>query len=207
MVHELQERELEKNAHLQWGNVYPHKEELEITADSVEKFTKDDGETYARIPGGEDPLNRGGEPALTTGDLLPIQQLARMNEDMLHSAASSKPVRLAAEVWRDHEQAQSLLWNQGCNGVREYVDAGELAQWLHHNEPGVNKEYSQKLAGRTIDALLDLTKDRLYVKRKNRRKDGLSYKERRIVLPEESEIPRETTFETDPPETADVGRE
>lgn len=207
MVRELQERELEKNAHLQWENVYPHKEELEITADSVEKFTKDDGETYARIPGGEDPLNRGSEPALTTGDLLPIQQLARMDDDMLHSAASSKPVRLAAEVWRDHEQEQSMLWNQGCNGVREYVDAGELAQWLHHNEAGVNKEYSQKLAGRTIDALLDLTKDRLYVKRKNRRKDGLSYKERRIVLPEESEIPGETTFETDSSETADVGSE
>lgn len=207
MVRELQERELEKNAHLRWENVYPHKEELEISADRFEKFTKDDGTAYARIPGGEDPLNRGGEPALTPGDLLPVQQLARMDDDMLHSAASSKPVRLAAEVWRDHEQKRSTLWNQGCNGVREYVDAGELAQWLRHNEPGVNKEYSQKLAGRTIDALLDLTKGRLYVKQKNRRKDGLSYKERRVVLPDQSEIPGETTFETDPPETADVGGE
>ena len=71
----------------------------------------------------------------------------------------------------------------------------------------MNEEYNQKLAGRTIDALLDLTKDRLYVKRKNRRKDGLSYKERRVILPEESEIPGETTFETGPPETADVGGE
>ncbi len=207
MLTELQSRELEKNAHLRWDHVEPNVETLEVDTDRVEKFTKDDGETYARIPGGEDPLNRGGEPALTTGDLLPIQQLARMDDDMLHSAASSKPVRLAAEVWRDHEQEQSMLWKQGCNGVREYVDAGELAQWLRHNEPGVNKEYSQKLAGRTIDALLDLTKDRLYVKRKNRRKDGLSYKERRVVLPEESEIPGETTFETNSPETADVGSE
>lgn len=72
---------------------------------------------------------------------------------MLHLAASSKPVRLAAEVWRDRQQDRSTLWNPGCNGVREYVDAGELAQWLRHNEPGVNKEYSQKLAGRTINAL------------------------------------------------------
>ena len=130
-----------------------------------------------------------------------------MDDNMLHSTASSKPVRLAAEVWQDHEQEQSMLWNQGCNGVREYIDAGELAQWLRHNEPGANKEYSQKLAGRTIDALLDLTKGRLYMKRKNRRKDGLSYKERRIVLPEESEIPGETTFETSDPETADVSSE
>ncbi|WP_122088704.1 hypothetical protein [Halalkalicoccus subterraneus] len=207
MVQELQERELEKNAHLRWENVYPHRKELEISAEHFEKFTKDDGETYARIPGSDDPLNRGGKPTLTPGDLLPIQQLARMDDDMLHSAASSKPVRLAAEVWQDHEQHQSKLWNQGCNGVREYIDAGELAQWLRHNEPGVNKEYSQKLAGRTIDALLDLTKSRLYIERKNRRKDGLSYKERRVVLPEESEIPGETTFETDSPETADVGGE
>lgn len=207
MVTELQSRELEKNAHLQWDNVEPNIDTLEIETDRIEKFTKDDGNTYARIPGGDDPLNRGGEPALTPGDLLPIQQLARMDDDMLHSAASSKPVRLAAEVWQDHEQDRSTLWQQGCNGVREYVDAGELAQWLHHNEPGVNKEYSQKLASRTIDALTDLTKGRLYVTRKNRRKDGLSYKERRVVLPDESEIPGETTFETDPPETADVGGE
>ncbi|ADJ17094.1 hypothetical protein [Halalkalicoccus jeotgali] len=207
MVRELQERELEKNAHLRWENVYPHKNDFEITADNFERFTKDDGTTYARIPGGEDPLNRGGEPALTPGDLLPIQQLARMDDDMLHSAASSKPMRLAAEVWQDHEQTQSRLWNKGCNGVREYIDAGELAQWLRHNEPGVSKEYSQKLASRTIDALTDLTKGRLYVKQKNRRKDGLSYKERRVVLPEESEIPGETTLETDSPETADVGGE
>ena len=68
----------------------------------------------------------------------------------------------------------------------------------------MNKEYSQKLAGRTIEALLDLTKDRLYVKRKNRRKDELSYKGRRILLPDESEIPGETTFETSDLETADV---
>jgi uncharacterized coiled-coil protein SlyX len=203
MVTELQSRELEKNAHLQWEHVDPNTDTLEIETDRIEKFTKDDGTTYARIPGGEDPLDRSGEPALTTGDLLPIQQLARMDDEMLHSTASSKPVRLAAEVWQDHEQERSTLWNQGCNGVREYVDAGELAQWLRHNEPGVNKEYSQKLASRTIDALTDLTKGRLYVTQKNRRKDGLSYKERRIVLPEESEIPGETTT----PETADVGGE
>ncbi|WP_245998666.1 hypothetical protein [Halalkalicoccus subterraneus] len=172
MVTELQSRELEKNAHLRWKNIKPNIDTLDIEIDHLEQFTKDDGNRYARILGGDDPLDRGGEPALTPGDLLPIQQLSRMDNDMLHSAASSKPVRLAAEVWQDHEQNQSRLWNQGCSGVREYIDADELAQWLRHNEPGVNKEYSQKSASRTIDALTDLTKDRLYVKRKNRRKDG-----------------------------------
>ena len=46
-------------------------------------------------------------------------------------------------------------------------------------------------------------KGRLYVKRKNRRKDGLLYKERHVALRENSEIPGETTV----PETADVGGE
>lgn len=208
MVTELQSRELEKHAHLRWDNVDPNVDDLAIDADHVEKFTKDDGETYARIPGKEDALDRGGEPALAPGDLLPVQQFARMDNDMLHSAASSKPVQLAAEVWRDRNQDRSTLWNDGCNSVRAYLDAGELARWVRHNETGVNKEYSQKLAGRTIDALVDLTNGRLYVKRRNRRKDGLAYKERRVILPEDSEIPGETTSpEPSTPETADVGGE
>ncbi|KYH24779.1 hypothetical protein HAPAU_31560 [Halalkalicoccus paucihalophilus] len=48
-------------------------------------------------------------------------------------------------------------------------------------------------------------KGHLYVTQKDHRKDGISYKECRIVLPEESEIPDETPFETNAPETADVG--
>lgn len=208
MVTELQSRELEKHAHLRWNNVDPNVDNLAIDTDHVEKFTKDDGQMYARIPGREDALDRGGEPALALGDLLPIQQFARMDDDMLHSAASSKPVRLAAEVWRDRNQERSTLWNDGCNSVRAYLDAGELARWLRHNETGINKEYSQKLAGRTIDALVDMTNGRLYVKRKNRRKDGLAYKERRVILPEDSEIPGETTpSEPRTPETADVSRD
>lgn len=205
MVSELQSRELEKHAHLRWENVDRNIEDLSIDTDHVEKFTKDDGQTYVRIPGGKDPLGRGGDPALTPGDLLPIQQFARMDEDMLHSAASSKPIRLAAEVWRDRTQERSALWNEGCNSVRAYLDVGELAQWLRYNEAGVNKDYSRNLASRTIDALVDLTNGRLYVKRKNRRKDGLSYKERRVILPRESEIPGETTpSELSAPKTADV---
>lgn len=48
MVTELQSRELEKHAHLRWDNVDPNVDDLAIDADHVEKFTKDDGETYAR---------------------------------------------------------------------------------------------------------------------------------------------------------------
>lgn len=95
-----------------------------------------------------------------------------------------------------------MCWEQGYNNVQKYVDVDEFDQWLRHNEPGVDKEYSQKLAGRAIDALMVLTKNCLYVKRKKRRKDGLSYKQQRVVCPNESTILEEMMFETDFPETA-----
>jgi hypothetical protein len=101
-------------------------------------------------------------------------------------------------------EGDDTLWNTGCNGVREYLDGGELAAWIRAREPGVDKSYSQKLASRTIDAMIDIAKGRLYTQLKNRRKDGLRYKERRVILPEESTIPGERTS---PPQTADVGGE
>ena len=46
-----------------------------------------------------------------------------------------------------------------------------------------------------MDALQELTKDRMYIKKRNRRKDGLKYKERRLHLPTDSEIPGENESE------------
>ena len=37
--------------------------------------------------------------ALAHGDLLPIQQLAKLDEDMLRSTTSALPTRLAAKLW------------------------------------------------------------------------------------------------------------
>ena len=98
-----------------------------------------------------------------------------MDDEMLHAIAKSKPVRLAAEAWREREGEMDTIWNAGCNGVRTYLDGGELAAWIRAREPGVSREYSQKLAGRTIDAMIDIANGRLHTQLKNRRKDGLRY--------------------------------
>lgn len=74
----------------------------------------------------------------------------------------------------------------------EYLDAGDLAAWIRIQEQDVSQEYATKLARRTIDALPDLSKHRLYDELRSRRADGLTYKERRLVLPAEAEIPGES---------------
>ena len=97
-VEELQERELEKGAHLFEDNVDHH--EVDVSEGRLERFKKEGG-NYFRIPGAEDAVQRGGETTLAHDDLLPIQQLARMDDDML--ASETKPVQHAAAVWRDRE--------------------------------------------------------------------------------------------------------
>lgn len=42
-----------------------------------------------------------------------------------------------------------------------------------------------------MDAMLELSKHRLVDKKKTRRTDGLTYKERRLVLTKEADIPGE----------------
>lgn len=201
-ISELQSRELEKGAHLREDHVYPNK--LTTPEGRLEQFAKDDGQ-YVRIPGAEDALNRGGPTHLAHGDLLPIQQLARLDDDML--ASESRPTRLAVEVWeertRDAEKSRTTnrLWKRGCGDVHSYLDGGDLATWIRVHERGVNADYAQKLASRTIDMLLDLTNGRLYDELRSHRKDGLKYKEKRLILPTDSAIPGESPT----PQTADVG--
>ena len=48
-----------------------------------------------------------------------------------------------------------------------------------------------------IDPLLDLSKNRLAIRKRTERKNGLEYTERRIVLPADVDIPGETTGSTD----------
>ncbi len=96
-IEELQARELEKGVHLNAENVTAG--EVPVGADHLERITKEDG-AYYRVPDSEDPLNRGGSVQLSHGDLLPIQQLAHMDEDMLRSATSSLPAQLAAKLWK-----------------------------------------------------------------------------------------------------------
>ncbi|ADD07172.1 uncharacterized protein Nmag_3622 (plasmid) [Natrialba magadii ATCC 43099] len=190
-VTELQARELEKGAHLLETHV--DETEVDVADGRLERIRKDDGRRYFRLPESDDPLGRGGNVALAHGDLLPIQQLATMDDDMLHATVSSLPSRLAARLWkaRTDPGVGDNPWENGCAGVREYVTASEMKHWIRRQETGISESYAKKLVSRTIDALLDLSKNRLAIKRTRQRKNGLEYTERRVLLMEDAEIPGE----------------
>ena len=188
-VGELQAREFEKGAHLETKNVDVRT--IDVYDDQLEKITKDDGKQYFRLPNGEDPLDRGGQISLAHADLLPVQQLARLDDDMLRSTTSSRPMRLAAKLWkaRVDETVGDNPWKKGSQTIREFVKASDLKHWIRRQDPGVSDSYAKKLVSRTIDALLDLSKNRVAIRRKTERKNGLSYMERRIILPSDVSIP------------------
>lgn len=150
-VRELQSRELEKGAHLRTTTVDPH--EVTVAGDPLEKLTKDDGSTYYRIPDSSDPLDRTDDVALAHGDLLPIQQLARMDEDMRRSTTNALPTRLAATLWqaRTDSAVGDDLWTDGCKTVSEYVTASDLKHWIRRQESGISETYSKKLVS-SVDA-------------------------------------------------------
>ncbi|ELY45783.1 hypothetical protein [Natronorubrum tibetense] len=203
-LRELQARELEKGAHLRADTVDEH--ELDVRGDRLERITKDDGRTYFRLPEHTDPLDRS-DVSLAYGDLLPIQQLARVDDDMLRSTTNALPTRLAAKLWsaRTDSSVGDDPWNAGCKGVREYLKASDLKHWIRRQEPGTSESYAKKLVSRTIDAVLDLSKHRLAVRKRTERKNGLEYTERRLIVPDDAAIPGETTQAAEqPPETADV---
>ncbi|APX98561.1 hypothetical protein [Natronorubrum daqingense] len=205
-VGELQARELEKGAHLLDANV--DESEINVADGRLERVSKDDGRQYFRLPESEDPLERGGGVALAHGDLLPIQQLAKMDDDMLHATTSALPSRLAAKLWkaRSDPGVGDNPWKKGSAGVREYITAGDMKHWIRRQEKGVSDGYAKKLVSRTIDALLDLSKSRLAIKRKRQRKNGLEYTERRVLLMDDVEVPGEGTGvpEHEDPVTSDV---
>lgn len=202
MVGELQARELEKGAHLRWETVESTVEDprIEVGDGTVEQITKDDGREYARLPASDDPLERGGDVALAHADLLPIQQLARMDDEMLRTHVSTMGARLAVKAWQERDRDEFGLWERGSGEVREFVNASDLRHFILAQEEGVNSEYAKKLVTRTIDALLELSRNKLGVKKCSRRKDGLNYKERRVVLTTSTKLPGEVVGgETDEP--------
>ncbi|MHC3437916.1 hypothetical protein ACYJ1Y_07350 [Natrialbaceae archaeon A-gly3] len=189
---ELQARELEKGAHLRAEHVDEH--EIDAPDGRLERITKADGDAYYRLPGQADPVD-GGDVELAYGDLLPIQQLARMDEDMLRSTANALPTRLATTLWRARTDSSvgDDPWEPGGAGIREYLKASDLKHWIRRREPGTSEAYAKKLVSRTIDAILELSGNRLAVRKRTERKNGLEYTERRLVLPADVEIPGETT--------------
>ncbi|ELY40684.1 hypothetical protein [Natronorubrum sulfidifaciens] len=192
-VGELQARELEKGAHLLEEHV--DEDEIDVVDGRLERIRKDDGERYFRLPESDDPLERGGDVALAHGDLLPIQQLAKLDEDMLRATTSTLPSRLAAKLWkaRADPTVGDNPWKQGSASVREYVTAGDLKHWIRRQEEGISDEYAKKLVSRTIDAILTLSKNRLAIRKRTQRKNGLEYTERRLVLGTDAAIPGEMT--------------
>ncbi|ELY39148.1 hypothetical protein [Natronorubrum tibetense] len=191
-IAELQSRELEKGAHLRTEHIDEHA--VTVPEGRLERIEKDDGAAYYRLPECADPLERGGDVSLAYGDLLPIQQLARMDDQRRRSAANALPTRLAAKLWqaRTDSSVGDDPWERGCKGVDEFVTASDLRHWIRRNEPGISESYAKKLVSRTIDSLLDLSKNRLAVRRKTERKNGLEYTERRVILPTDASIPGET---------------
>jgi len=192
-VCELQARELEKGAHLRADHVDP--DDVEVDGGKLERITKDDDRAYYRLPEHADPLARGGDVSLSYGDLLPIQQLARMDDDMLRSTANTLPTRLSAKLWKARVDSSvgDNPWKPGGSGIRTYVTASDLKHWIRRQEPGISDAYAKKLVSRMIDPLLDLSKNRLAIRKRTERKNGLEYTERRIVFPADVDIPGETT--------------
>ncbi|WP_254521895.1 hypothetical protein [Natrinema caseinilyticum] len=203
-IAELQTRELEKGAHLRADHVDP--DALEDQVEYLERFTRDDDVTCVRVPDADDPLDRGDSIGLSHADLLPIQQLARMDDDMLRSTTNALPSRLAAKLWRARADPDvgDDPWRTGCKTVREYVTAGDMKHWIRRQERGISDAYAKKLVSRTIDALLEFSNNRLAVRRTTERKNGLSYTERRVLVKTDASIPGERTVQTDSPGTADV---
>ena len=204
-IDELQAREFEKGAHLLAENV--DEDRITVVGNKLERITKDDGKTYFRLPGEEDALGRGGAVAHSTADLLPIQRLARYDDEMLASVTNRKPDELAAKVWRERDDASRYsFWSTGSGEIRAYLDASDLAEWIRLKECGVSKKYSQELARRTMDAMCELSKNRLGKTKRQRSKDGLRYQETRLVLKSDVELPGEVTNkDTDESPTTDEG--
>ncbi len=116
-----------------------------------------------------------------------------MDNEMRRSTANTLPTRLAAKLWqaRSDDSVGDNPWEAGCKDIAEYVKASDLKHWIRRQEAGISESYAKKLVSRVIDALLDLAKNRVAVKKRTERKNGLEYTERRLVLPTDVEIPGE----------------
>lgn len=95
---------------------------------------------------------------------------------MLRATTSSLPSRLASKFWKAcvDSTVSDNPWQKGSAGVREYVSAGDMKHWIRRQEAGVSDSYAKKLVSRTIDALLELSKGRLAVKKGDSERTALS---------------------------------
>lgn len=182
-VRELQSREFVKGGHLRTENVEPT--EIDIENGKLERITKDDGKQYFRAFGeiNDDPFD-SDNITCSYDDLLPIQQLARLPDEMLAEQPTTD--ERATWVWQNREE-----WmKKGCNGVKRYIDASDLATELYLKDDRIgSRESAQTIAGKVMHRVVELSKTRTRVERKNRRKNGAPCTEKRLIVPEDAEIP------------------
>jgi len=107
----------------------------------------------------------------------------------------------AGESRREREHIISLWanpsvgdnpWRCGWKTVAEHVTASDLKHWIRRQKPGISDAYAKKLISRMIDPLLEPSRNCLAIRKHIERKNVLEYTERRLVLPEDAEIPGET---------------
>ncbi|WP_224450551.1 hypothetical protein [Haloprofundus salilacus] len=123
---------------------------------------------------------------------------------MLASVTKCQEDELAAKAWRKRQECGRYdLWSKGSGDIRVYIDSSDIAEEIRSRRAGITRKYSQELARRTMDSMLDLAKGRLCMMKKTHRKDGLSYKERRIVLKKDVDLPGERRS-SDSPATSEV---
>ena len=117
-----------------------------------------------------------------------------MYDEMRRAAANAPPTRLAAKLWqaRTDPAVGDDPWQNGCREIAEYVRASDLTHWIRRQEQAISESDAKKLVSRTIDAMLDLSKRRVAVRKRTERTNGLEYTERRLVLPADAAIPGET---------------
>lgn len=192
---ELQERELLKDAHIREENL----DEDDLGDDHAErlgKVTKENEGTfwYLGAEAGRDPVKENEDARsstrIDTADLLPVQQLASMDDDALEQHTNTKPDYWAVKAWKDRDEDKLGLWSRGSKGVREYMNSSELASAIKV-KTSLSKSSAQEYARRAFDRLAHLTHQRVRIENKSRRKDGLKYREKRLVIDADAEIPGE----------------
>ena len=132
-----------------------------------------------------------------------------MDDTLLTTATSRRADYSAAKAWSERgKHDRTTLWSRGCGSVTEYVDASDVRIWIKSTheraDESLSYEHAKKLPGQTLKRIRDLSNDRVYIEKRTHRKDGLEYKERRLVLPNDANIPGTATPDTDAPVTTDL---
>lgn len=175
----------------------------EATVDEIDLPVDHDQLKHA-VEGGQEVVYLPEAMTETTGpselegeNLLPIQQLARMNDGRLASTTETRGQYIGVKIWQQrikHGAGDGSIWSRGADGL-EWLDASDARQYIRYNlereDEDLSKNYAKKLAGRALEFIQEFANNRCYVKKRQHTKDGLTYQERRLHLPGDAHIPGE----------------